>query len=116
VPPTPTPTPPPLLVLSITVRAQGSLGCLLDQLLGLFGCDFTVLVRAEGGTGQDVVRVMLTATPLLGGPVTVSFPARANAPTTVRVAFSGPCPMGTATAVTVPPSASPSNQAPFGRC
>jgi hypothetical protein len=88
----------------------------LDQLVGLFGCEFTVTVRAEGGTGQDVVRVTLTATPLLGRPVRVTFSAKANTPTAVTVTFARPCPMGIATAVSVPPSASPSNAAPFGLC
>jgi hypothetical protein len=114
VPATPAPTPTPLVVLSIEVRAQGSLGCVLNQLLQLFGCDFTVIVQVTGGTAQQPVQVTLTATPLRGPPVSRTFQATANAPTTVTVTFAGPCPIGTATAVTVPPSATPSNQARFG--
>jgi RNA polymerase sigma factor (sigma-70 family) len=114
--PTPTSTPPPLVVLSVEVRAQGGLGCLLNGLLGLFGCDFTVLVEVAGGTGQDVVQVTLTATPNRGRPVSVTVPARANVPTAVTVTIAGPCPAGVASAVTAPRSLTPSNQAPFGRC
>jgi hypothetical protein len=114
--PTPTPSPPPLVVLSVQVRVQG-LGCLLNELLpGLFACDFTVLVEVTGGTGQETVQVTLTATPFRGPPVSVTFPARPGVPAAATVPVGGPCPMGTATAVTAPASETPSNQARFGDC
>jgi len=123
--PTPSPTPvpatvpptrPPLAVLSVVVRAPGPLGCVLNQLLQLFGCDFTVLVELAPGSSQGPVQVTLTATPTQGPPAVVQFLATAGVPASVTVRFAGQCPSGVATATTTPASAIPGNQATFGRC
>jgi len=115
-PATPPPTRPPLAVLSVVIRAPGPLGCVLNQLLQLFGCDFTVLVDVAPGSEQGPVQVTLTATPTQGPPAVVQFLATAGVPTSVTVRFAGRCPSGVATATTMPASAIPSNQALFGSC
>ncbi len=119
-----TPAPPPFGVTGVTVIPLDQRSCQLSRLTQAWFCSFLVAIQVADASGRgDVVQGTLTATDARSGrasstsfQVTVPSPGSSTVQTgKLSVGFPR-CPQGTATATTVPPSATPGSSVKFGAC
>jgi RNA polymerase sigma factor (sigma-70 family) len=107
--------PPPFAVASITVTS----GPCPHPQNSSYVCRFSISVTMVSANGRELVSGTLTATTSTGETRTVPFQVAVTPSGTGRVnvtASFSTCPIGVASATTVPASATPSNSAPFGAC